>query len=39
MRNSVEYQGLSIEERCRIWSSSIAHSQRSDAPEPRNKNL
>jgi hypothetical protein len=37
MRNSVEYQGLSIEESCRIRTSSTARSKRSDAPESRNK--
>jgi hypothetical protein len=36
-RNSVEYQGLSIEESCLIRSSSIARSMRSDEPESRNK--
>jgi hypothetical protein len=36
-RNSVEYQGLSIDESCLIRNSSTARSKRSDAPESRNK--
>jgi hypothetical protein len=36
-RNSVEYQGLSIEESCLIRNSSMVRSQRSDEPESRNK--
>jgi len=37
MRNSVEYQGLSIDESCLIRNSSIARTKRNDEPESRNK--